>query len=171
MTINNQCSNIELKSPVYFTKDVTQHIQLPQQVDSNRIMRTNFITSTDQDTFGGVLLYRLQRKENDKSDKDTSISTQLLVIWGYKHNEPYSHALLIEYEDTSVWKKDKLKRLYNVYSSQYDIGFNTEVWSLDDNEKLKTAVKTSDDGFKMEITISEEYFSYPRKVLWIDSNR
>jgi hypothetical protein len=77
MTIKNQCSNIKLTSPVYFIKDTNCHIQFPQQVNPKSAVRINFISSTNRDTFGGVLLYHLQRKEGASTD------AQLLVIWGY----------------------------------------------------------------------------------------
>jgi hypothetical protein len=79
MTINNQCSNIKLTSPTYFTKDATCHIQFPQQVDSKCIMKAKFRIGIDQATFGGVLLYHMKGKD------DVLTNTQVLVIWGYKY--------------------------------------------------------------------------------------
>jgi hypothetical protein len=64
MTIDNQCSNIKLISPVYFTKNAMYHIRFPQQVDHDCIMKANFITDINQNTFGGALLYRLQHEED-----------------------------------------------------------------------------------------------------------
>jgi hypothetical protein len=166
VTIDNQCSNIELTSPVYFTKNTMHHIQLHQQVDSKSIMKVKFKTGMDQDTFGGVLLYHLQRKV------DTSISTQLLMIWGFKSDHLYSCAWLIEHERTFTWNEDKLRRLYDVYNSQYDRDFNAEEWLLDDNAMLKTVCALSHGGFEMNIFISEEKdLSYHRKPLWVDPSR
>jgi hypothetical protein len=142
------------------------NIQFPQQVDSMSIMEVKFKAGMDQDTFGGVLLYHLQRKES------TSISAQLLVIWGCKYNRLYSHARLIEHEGTLTWNEDKLERLYNVYNSQYNVDFITGEWLLDDNAMLKTKCKTLHGGSKMNIIISEEKDLFlPRKLLWIDSKR
>jgi hypothetical protein len=144
----------------------------PQQVDSKSIMQASFMTGVDRNIFGGVLLYHLQKKDNDKSDKDTSISTQLLVIWGYRCSELYSHALLIEHESVLVWKKDKLKRLYDEYNSKYDTGFIIVNWLLNDNTKLEIGVIPMRNGFEMELFISEECLSPgPIKPLLIDSNR
>jgi hypothetical protein len=165
MTIENRCSNIKLASPICFTKDTTCHIQFPQQVNSKSIMKANFITSINQDTFGGVLLYHLQRE-------DTSISTRLLVIWGCWHHEPYLSAFLIEHESTLAWKEDKLKRLYHAYHSQYNIDFCIVEWLLNDDTILKTPCGTSYEGFKMKVFIFECEPTYAlRKPLWIDSNR
>jgi hypothetical protein len=166
MTIHNQCSNIELVSPVYFIKDLARNIQFPQQVNSKSMMKTNFITSADQNTFGGALLYHLRRKE------DASISAQLLVIWGRRSDKFYLHMCLIEHESAPTWSKNKLEKLYNIYNSQCNIGFNTGKWWFNDNTKLKTNWKSSLGGFEMEIIISEEKDTrYSIKPLWIDSNR
>jgi hypothetical protein len=73
--INNQCHNIELTSPVYFTKDTTFYIQFPQQVDFKSTMEVNFKTDIDRDTFGGALLYHLQRKKNDESGDRSDMGT------------------------------------------------------------------------------------------------
>jgi hypothetical protein len=166
MTIDNQCSSIELVSPVYFTKDATCHIQFLQQVDSKSEMRVKFKSGIIQDTVGGILLYRLQWGE------DVSTSTQLLVIWGCKFNRFYSHVRLIEHESTLDWDKDKLKMLYDIYDSQCNINFNRREWFLDDSIKLKTKCEISHGGLEMIIIISEEKdIPLPRKPLWIDSKR
>jgi hypothetical protein len=184
MTINNQCSCIELTSPMYFIKDATCHIHLPQQVNSKGKMKVDFITGVNRDTFGGVLLYHLQRKEsdesNDRSDidgvsiKDTSTSSQLLVIWGRKSDCLYSHVYIVEHENTLVWNEDKLERLYHIYDSQYKAYFILvqEEWLLDGKTMLKTVCKSSHGGFKMDVIISEDKYSFsPIKPLWVDSNR
>jgi hypothetical protein len=164
VTIKNQCTDIKLVSPVYFTKDATHHIQVPQQVNIHRIMKTNFTTGTDQNTFGGALLYRLQ--------EHISTITQLLVIWGYESDRIYSHTWLIEHESTLAWDKDKLKRLYHAYNSQYDGRFNTEEWIMNHSEKLKIISELSHGGFEVEIIISEYNTSLSSRIPpWIDSNR
>jgi hypothetical protein len=127
--INNQCPNIELTSPVYFTKDTTCHIQFPQQMNSDSSVKVGFRTSINENMFGGVLLYHLQRKE------DKSISVQLLVIWRCESDELYSYTWLIEHESTLVWNKDKLKILYDRYNIRYD---THEKWLLDDGTELET---------------------------------
>jgi hypothetical protein len=167
VTIDNQCSDIELTSPVCFTKNATCHEHLPQQVDSKSAMRANFKTDVNRDTFGGVLLYRLHGKE------DTSTSTQVLVIWGYDSCRLYSYLWLIEHESTLNWNEEKLERLHNVYNSRYNIRFDIEGWLLNASTKLKTKYKMSfESGFRMNIIISEEKdLAEPIKPLWVDLNR
>jgi hypothetical protein len=168
VTINNRCDNIGLASSACFTKDVTRHIQFPQQVDSRSIMRVNFVTGVDRETFGGALLYQLQRKTN------TTVITQLLVIWGYSIHGFYSRALLIEHESILTWNEDKLKKLHHVYNNQYAayLDFGRSTLLLDDNTKLQIGTETSRGDFKIEVVISEEgRLFYPRKPQWVDSNR
>jgi hypothetical protein len=186
--INNQCADIELTSPVYFTKDAMSYIQFPQQVDSKSSVKIKFKIGISLDTSGGVLLYHLQRKE------DTSISAQLLVIWGHKSNKLYSDVWLIEYESTLVWNEDKLKMLYDVYNIHHDLYYklsgwlldstileiyyrlggwllsdNTKLeayyklngWLLENDTKLETMSKLSHGGSEMNIVISKRLILSP----------
>jgi hypothetical protein len=172
IAIENHCPNIKLTSPVYFTKDVTCRIQFPQQVDSKSRVDVNIKTGMARDTFGGILLYHIEGKE------DTSISTQLFVIWGckidriYSHTWIYLHTWLVEYEYTLTWNEDRLKQLHDVYSSQYEVYFDTQEWLLNDNTMLKTECETSYGGPKMEVSIFEkEDLTHLVTPLWIDSER
>jgi hypothetical protein len=166
VTIDNRCNNIELTSPVYFTKNTTCNVHPSQQVDFRNRMKVSFRTGMDQDTFGGALLYHLKGKD------DVSVSAQLLVIWGWNSYRLYSHVRLIEHENTLVWDKSKLKALYAGYDSQYDIDVIIEEWFLDDNKRLKTVCETSRGGLEMNIIISEEKDLLScRKPLWVDSER
>jgi hypothetical protein len=165
ITISNQSSSIKLTSPVYFIKDTNCHIQFLQQVDPRNITRVNFMTGLAQDTFGGALLYHLQRK------KGTSISALLLVIWGYNSDGIYSHTWIIKHESTLVWDKEKLKRLHDAYDSRRDEHLNIGRWELDDNTKLRTRCEISHGGFEMKIIISrkrEIFYATPPRV---DPNR
>jgi hypothetical protein len=180
MTIDNRCSNIELVSPIYFIKDTMLRMHFPQQVDSKSKMKVSFRTGMNRSTFGGVLLYYLQRKENEKpddqsnADKDISISTQLLVIWGCISDKIYSRTWLVEHENTLSWDENKLERLYYVYAGHYEeySDIDPQAWLLDDNIMLKIEREALYGEFKIEIIISEEKDQLcPQKPLWIDSNR
>jgi hypothetical protein len=167
MNISNLCTNIKLTSPIYFVKDTMCHVHLPQQVDSKNVMKANFITGIGRDTFGGVLLYNLQRKV------DESTSNQLLVIWGCKSECLYSHAYIIEHDTAITWNEDRLRKLHDVYDSQHFVySYNIEHWWLDSNTKLKTVCRTLNGSFEIDRIISEEKdILYPIKPLWVDSNR
>jgi hypothetical protein len=169
VTIHNQCTNIELTSLVYFTKDTMHCGHIPKQANSKRSMHVK--VPINLDTFGGVLLYHLQRKENDKT---TSTSTQILVIWGRSSDWFYSNVYIVEHENALDWNKDKLERLYDEYDSQYYVRSNIDMyeWLLDDNIMLKTTCESSHGDLKMQVIISEEiYLDRPIKPLWIDANR
>jgi hypothetical protein len=178
VTINNQCSNIELVSAVCFTKDTTCRMYLSQQVDSKGTMKANFRANLDRNTFGGALLYHMQRKKSDRSgdraDEDASTNVQLLAIWGRKSDGIYSHAWLIEHESKFTWSEDKLERLYHIYDRQYVTEFilDKKKWLLDDNIKLQTICETLYGGFEMKVFIFEQNDqAIPIKPLWINSNR
>jgi hypothetical protein len=146
ITIDNQCTNMKLTSPIYFVQDAMYPIQFPQQVNPKHIVKTNFVIGINQDIFGIALLYHLQGKENTNA--------QLLVIWGCRYSIFYSHAQLIQ-QSIPDWDKDKLKELYDVYHSQYKTYSHTEAWQLDDNTILKTECNIL-FGFNIKVTISEE---------------
>jgi hypothetical protein len=181
MTIDNRCSNVELISPIYFAKDAVCRIQFPQHVNSKSTMKNNIITGMNRDTFGGFLLYHLRGKENNGTDnrfitdKDTSMSTHLLVIWGCKLDWSYSHAYLIKHENTFTWNEDRLERLYDVYNSQYNAysAIAPEAWLLDDNNTmLEVMCRETNSNFEIVIIISEEeYETYPIRPLWVNPNR
>jgi hypothetical protein len=179
VTINNQCSNIELAYPAYFTKNTTCHGHLPQQVGSESIRKANFIIGIDRERFSGVLLYHLQRKKNDESnnriDKDTATITQLLVIWEFRIDRLYSYVWLVEHENTLIWSEDNLERLYHVYNSKNstNIILNVGKWLLDNNTKLQTVCEALyERDLEVNIIISEEKdLSDPIRPLWIDLDR
>src|SRR5690606_8211242 len=102
----------------------------------NSKAKVKFKTGINRDTFGGVLLYNMQRKEC------ASVNTQLVVIWGWKSYRLYAHMYLIEHESIPTWDKDKLEKLHNVYNSWYDIDPGTVEWLLNDNTKLNTKCET-----------------------------
>jgi hypothetical protein len=178
VTINNQCTNIELTSPMHFIEDVTYHGHFPQKVNSES-EKVNFKIGVHQSTLGGALLYHIQRKKNDESnnraDEDTAISTQLLVIWKFRIDRFYLYVYLVDHESTLVWNEEMLKMLYDVYNSQVDTEFifDSGRWLLDNNTKLRiTCEALCKRSFKKDITISEEKdLLHPTKPLWVDPNR
>jgi hypothetical protein len=180
VTIDNRCSNIELTSPVYFIKNATYHGHLSQQVDSKSRIKVNFITGIDEDTFGGALLYRLQRKYNNEpdhqfdADKDIFISAQLLVFWRCERARFYSLATLIEHDITFIWNENKLEEFYHIHDRRYNIkpAFDQFIRSLNDGTTLKVKCRLLHGGLKMNIiTSEEEKQSLPERPWWIDSNR
>jgi hypothetical protein len=154
LAIDNRCINMELTSPVYFTKGTMNYIYFPQKVGSKNVMKANFITGIDRNTFGSALLYHLQRKE------DTSISTQLLVIWGCKSDRIYFCTLLVEHESTLVWDRDKLKRLYDVYNSRCCTHFNKYEWLLND----EVIYELAQGSLKRSIIISKKILGSTSKT-------
>jgi hypothetical protein len=129
-------------------------------------VKINFKTSMNRDTFGGALLYHLQREEN------TPISAKLLVIWGWNTYCIYSRAWIIEHDSTLDWDKDKLKRLYDAYHIHYYVYFYMGKWLLSNNTKLQIVDDVSHGYLKMEVIISrEESRLSHQKPPWIHPNK
>jgi hypothetical protein len=78
--------------------------------------RTIFGRDATKDEIASALIYKLQRKKppksndqfstNDAYTEDTSISFQLLVMWGYdvRYEDTFTtRALLIKHSNTITW--------------------------------------------------------------------
>jgi hypothetical protein len=161
VTIENCCSNVELTSPAHFIRDKTCHMQFPQKVNPKSKIRARFMTGVGRDTFGGVLLYHLQRKEN------ISTSAQLLVIWGYEDARRYLDVHIIEHENT--FDNDELKKLYDVYENRYETKSDLKAWLLNDNTIVKTLSQISQVDFEMKFFIYEGKYPFYRKPLRVSS--
>jgi hypothetical protein len=76
VTIHNQCSNIRLISPVYFSNDARCSKLSGQQIVIDTKMNASFEIDVNQDDFEGVLLYKLQKYvgSDDQCNIDTSIT-------------------------------------------------------------------------------------------------
>jgi hypothetical protein len=128
-------------------------------------MRINLITGIDQNTLGGVLLYHLKKE-------GVSIDAQLLVIWGHNSNGLYSDAWLIDNEGAFVWNEDKLKRLCDAYTTQDDIYYDVEGFSLNNNINLEIVCKSMYGFFEIEVAVYEfESLPCSIKPLYIDPSR
>jgi hypothetical protein len=168
-------------SPVYFGDNVIWHIPPGQKVYANDVARASFRKDVAKSEFTSVLIYKLQRKghkykqqfdEDSTFIKDTLTGFQLVVIWRYNSDRIYSHAWMIEHDNTFIWNEDRLERLHDVYNNQYNASPNMGGWLLDDDTMLKIECETVYRGFEMKVIISEdEYPSSPRKPLWVDPNR
>jgi hypothetical protein len=161
LNIHNQCSNVDLVSPIYFiSDDLERHRPPDYEVYAGSATRFGFVIKLSHGT-GGALIYRLQRRqphESTKADKDTSGATHLLVVWEiYKFMQLYTDVLLVEHEKGFDWNKDNLKELEhrNINRFRLSPGFATETWLLDDNTALMTTFNIMNKDHILNITISE----------------
>jgi hypothetical protein len=178
LNIHNQCLNVNLVSPIYFTKhDLECHRPPSYKVCASDIMRSGFIRRIDSELYA-ILIYRLQIRRPHKSieiSEDMSISAYLLVVWRISlFNELYADTLMVECDKDFVWNKDNLEKLHdkNIYSSRLHPGSATEIWSLNDNVALMTTSGIMSKGRIVNIAISEiEEYHSTRTPIHIDLKR
>jgi hypothetical protein len=105
MTIHNQCSNIELVSPVYFGNGTIYPKLTNQQIDIGTAMNASFEIYATQDNFERALLYKLQRYSGSQYNMDTSIAetnkneakcAQMLVAWKVEDSRLFAYVVLVE---------------------------------------------------------------------------
>jgi hypothetical protein len=109
ITVQNEYPDIELVSPVYFCNHGS-HYECPvEKTDDIAIMKMSFMLDLDQDDYGGILTYKMQRKINTKSDHPSNKvignaleMVRLLVIWKIKCFRWHKvDLMLVEYDRVS----------------------------------------------------------------------
>jgi hypothetical protein len=186
VAVHNHCSDIELSSPVYFCNCETYKGYSVERIDDGAIMKIGFRYGINQEEYGGILIYEVQRKGNIKHDHQlstdaTPIKTvediykimRLLVTWKIDFSWNISaRILLIEHDNELVLNSDKLAQLYGkIYgiSSRYD----SRTLLICKNTVLETTYKIiHEKGTELKMNISEEVENeYTMKPMWIDSER
>jgi hypothetical protein len=170
IAIHNQCSNIELVSPVYFGNEVVCPKLSDQQMNISAKMRTCFEINAARDDFEGALLFKLQRYVGSnaqhntdtltiKTNKNETKCVQMFVAWKIISSEPFVHVVLVEHTKEFTWNEDALKKLY--YGNHHQFwGYDdviSDTWFIDDNMALRTAFGVRDlkGNFELNISISE----------------
>jgi hypothetical protein len=183
VTIHNQCSNIELVSPIYFGNGAVCPKLSGQQINISTEMKTNFKINASQDDFEGAFLFRLKR--HAESDEQCNINTStteneaaciyMLVAWKTKDSKPFLYVALVEHTKTSIWDEDKLKEIYNKNRSWLKKYYSTtsDTWFVNDHMALKTTFKVRGlkENFELSISISEEDDDYAMRPFSIDLTR
>jgi hypothetical protein len=161
LNIYNQCMNVDLIFPAYFTGEELEFHKPPNyNVCTSDMMRSAFIISRDLESYG-VLIYRLQRKqphEYTKTNEDTSNTVHLLVVWEISESEKlFANVLLVEHNKGFDWEKDNLEELYHENINRFRLCPDsvTEAWSLHDSIALMTTFEIMNIDRMLNITISE----------------
>jgi hypothetical protein len=161
LNIHNQCLNIDLVSPTYFTDDGLECHRPPSyKVCTGETMRSGFMSEVDNQ-FNAALIYRLQKKlphESSEISKNTSSAAHLLVFWRVtRSNELYTDVLVVEHDKRFVWNENDLEDLHikNIDPSRLHSDSVTEMWSLNDNVALMTTSEVMNEDLIVDITISE----------------
>jgi hypothetical protein len=186
VTIYNQCTNIELVSPVYFCNGAVCSKLSNQQIDIGTEMDASFEIYATQDDFDGALLYKLQKYiESDdqrnmntltaEADKIEAKCVQMLVVWKVKDSESFLYVVLVEHIKKFIWNKDELRKLYNKNHSRLSQCDDTisDIWFMDDDMALRISfeVRGLKGNFELSISIYEEEARHAIRPLWINTER
>jgi hypothetical protein len=185
--IHNQCSKINLVSPIYFGNGAVCPKLSYQQIDINAKTRVCFEINATQDDFEGALLYKLQRHVESDNRRNMNILTtevneneakcvQMLVAWKVEDSKLFVLLALIEHTKEFTWNGDELKKLYyknRLWLKRY-VSTTLDIWSMDNNMALKTTFRVRDlqGDSDLSISISErENNGYAVRPIWINTER
>jgi hypothetical protein len=183
VTIHNQCSDIKLISPIYFSEGVVCPKLSNQQIEIDALMNASFEISTAQSNFEGALLFKLQRYSGIRHNIDTSntetsenkmMEIYMLAAWKVKDFESFTYLALIDHTNEFTWNEDKLKMLYyeNHNRLKRHRGAISNTWLMDNNTVLKIAFRIIGlEDPKLSISIFEEKDDYAIRPLCINLKR
>jgi hypothetical protein len=161
IAIHNQCSGLELTSPVYSSTGIP-YVSPSQQIDSGTTMKASFRTAFKHGDFNGVLLYKIQRKHasivDDQHNRSIAFikgnvkNIHLLVVWNIGWDYCNFYTCLIECTDNFTWDEDRLWALCHQYMSKFhnNCKSNRITWLTHDGKVMKTRL---DVIYRSDITI------------------
>jgi hypothetical protein len=158
VNIHNQCSDLKLKDMQCFTSGAIWTRFPDMELDVVSMMRTYFMTL--EPTFGGALIYFLERKHVKTHHQSASNLCQIFIGWkseGYKELRAFVH--LIEYDKQVKLNLSKLQEYYQRYIDQVRTYTDSikDTWLTHDGIILMTELELNfalRDGV-LNITISE----------------
>jgi hypothetical protein len=156
LNIYNWCQDIYLASPAYFIHGGKLHATPDHGIDVNAVMRNGIEFDSGHNILEGVLAYKIQRKHTE-SIQDESKQTWLLVALNGEHTKGlYVYTLLVEHNKRL--DEDRLRKQYQKHWSLLKARANTTKsnWVLDNATMLKMTIKTTNEGYRWDIFISEE---------------
>jgi hypothetical protein len=179
LNVHNQCSNIDLVSPMYATGDELECCRAPDHhVYTGNTMKSVFIINEPDKKSSGALIYKLQKKQTHQSaeiGEDTSSAAHLLVVWEISASkELYADVLLVEHDKQFDWDKNNLEELRRKNINRFRLCHDAtkEIWSLDDNTALMITFKIINEGLMLYIIVTEvEGYNYARMLVQIDLKR
>jgi hypothetical protein len=148
VNIENQCSDIKLVSPVYFSDGATRMTCPDQKAEQGGSMETSFVIDTHRKTFEGAFMCQIKRKDinadsqpsthTNQTPENEPKSTQLLVAWKIsRFGELFAYALLINHDADVVWNMGKLKGLYHDHRCRLNASKScSNTWRMDENTLL-----------------------------------
>jgi hypothetical protein len=188
VTIQNQCPDIELVSPIYFCDGGTYNEYFVERTNVSSMVKIDLRFSLDK-LPGGILMYKVQRKGNTKLDhqshtdttsieavEDASKMMRLLVAWKIESSDKLRARIMpVEHSNELVLNEDRLAQLYEKIDGQSyrRYSFFKSTWLVYDNTVLKVTYEAvQKEDFELKITISEGAKGEDTmKPVWIDSIR
>jgi hypothetical protein len=175
VNIHNRCSDFKLTESEYFSAGADWNKHPGWDVMAGNMMKADLIPF--REAFGGILMYILERKDDNLYNRPGSTFTLLLVAWeseGYKKFRVLVQ--LIECNKQPYWSKFKPEEYYQRYASQLYTytGPIKDAWLISDGAVIMTRLEldfTQRDGV-LNITISESVSDdYTRTTEWINLKR
>jgi ribosomal silencing factor RsfS len=170
VNIQNQCSNFELTSPIYFCDNAVCDETPNQRVPSKDSTAAKFRVKFSRFMFQGGILYEVRATSTPSDETDANNPTaetnrnapaiiRILAAWRVsRYHEPFVFAMLLEHEDTFTWSERRLKEFFDEHSNKFSTteGRNATTWLMQDGTVLKTVMDVTGRGhYKLEITIAE----------------
>jgi hypothetical protein len=168
LMIHNQLPGVELVSQVYYSIFATCYLPPSQCVDAGSTMQVDYNIETDQEESESMLMYKLQRKNIDQSNKEDISSEeetciQLFIMWRFTNSKEF-HVIsfLAEHDEGNVLDRDGLIKIAKSCEPVdiqlgVQLGSVNETWLMHDNTVSMTSwnVAHEEECYKLEITISE----------------
>jgi hypothetical protein len=186
LMIHHRFPGVELVSPVYACDGVTCHLTPDQRVDIGSTTQAGFNIDPAQETSICILIYKLERKNIDQSNKEVVSSEeatciQLVIIWEMNSFKEFCvNSFLIEHIKSRVWDRDgliKLAKRHKIFSIQHSTIEGT--WLMYNSTALMMSLNVihEEEGYKLEMIISKgginkhiqrpEYIDLIRQVLML----
>jgi hypothetical protein len=173
VNIHNQCLDFKLTNRNHFSTSISWNKYTDDEVDAGSMTNANLTPSSA--TFGGILMYQLQRKGVEHDDQLKSTYTLLCFAWkseGYKKFRLFLQ--LIDCDQTFSWKKIYQYEYYQRYTNQCNTytGPIKDTWLIHDGTVLMTRLEldfTQRDGV-LNVTISEGIRDHHTKIsAWLNT--
>jgi hypothetical protein len=157
--IHHQFPDIELVSPIYANRFARCDLRPGQNVNAGSVMQTCIKFNPKRNNPIGILMYKLKRKNTDKSNEEATC-IQLVMIWRVNKSKSFNAAsLLIGHDKFQTWNRHKLMKLTEVVYKPYDIQQCPveETSLLHNNMVLSTRVNITREEkcCKLEVAIDE----------------
>jgi hypothetical protein len=170
LTIHHQFPGFELVPGLYYGDSETS-LSPDQRIDVGSTMQTDFNINSIKEESISILMYNLQRKNNDESNETRC--TRLVMVWKVdKFKRSHLVLRLIESYKWIFWHKDMVMRVARDFSrSSVSYGSIEDTWLMHDNAVLMTSANITREArcYKIEITISEGSMKdNTQRLLYID---